>query len=177
MTEITTGAIRRRGVSVQEREGSEFVALAQRRLDHVYKLAGYLLLDATEAEDCVQDALLRAWRGWPSLRDRDRFDAWLDRIVVNTARSRLGRGRRLRGIALDPELDVATGDPFHRTLDRDELGRALARLPIDQRAVVVLRYWASMQLDEIAVHLGIPLGTVKSRLHYALQALGREIKR
>jgi RNA polymerase sigma-70 factor (ECF subfamily) len=80
-------------------------------------------------------------------------------------------------MAFDDELDVAAADPFRATLNRDAVGRALARLSPEQRIVVVLRYWRDMPLDEIATRLDVPLGTVKSRLHYSLRLLSREIER
>jgi RNA polymerase sigma-70 factor (ECF subfamily) len=165
---------------VEERESAasaEFVRLTARRLDGAYKLAGYLLGDAGEAEDAIQEALSRAWRAWPRMRDRDSVGPWLDRIVANVCKTRIGARRRIRSIAFDDGLEVAGADPFRATLTRDAVGRALDRLSPEQRVVVVLRYWRDMPLDQIATRMDVPLGTVKSRLHYALRLLAREIDR
>ena len=158
-------------------QSAEFARLIARRLDGAYKLAGYLLGDAGEAEDAMQEALTRAWRAWPKMREPDSAGPWLDRIVANVCKTRIAARRRVRVIAFDDELDVATADPFRATLNRDAVGRALVRLSPDQRVVVVLRYWRDMPLEQIATRLGLPLGTVKSRLHYSLRLLSREIDR
>jgi RNA polymerase sigma-70 factor, ECF subfamily len=156
---------------------AEFARLVARHLDGSYKLAGYLLGDAGEAEDAVQEALGRAWRVWPRLRDPGSVGPWLDRIVANVCKTRVRARRRIRSVAFDDELDAAVADPFRATLTRDAVGRALDRLSPEQRVVVVLRYWRDMPLDQIATRLDVPLGTVKSRLHYALRLLAREIDR
>ena len=165
----------------QEREAAavraEFVRLATRHLDGAYKLAGYLLGDAAEAEDAMQEALTRAWRAWPRLREPDSVGPWLDRIVANVCKTRIGARKRVRSVAFDDDLAVHAPDPFRATLSRDAVGRALERLTPEQRLVVVLRYWRDMPLEQIATRLDVPLGTVKSRLHYALKLLGREIER
>jgi RNA polymerase sigma-70 factor (ECF subfamily) len=156
---------------------AEFVRLAARHLDGAYKLAGYLLGDAGEAEDAMQEALVRAWRAWPRMRDPDSVGPWLDRIVANVCKTRIGARRRVRSVSFADDLGVAAGDPFRATLARDAVGRALERLSPEQRIVVVLRYWRDMPLERIATRLDVPLGTVKSRLHYALRLLSREIDR
>jgi RNA polymerase sigma-70 factor (ECF subfamily) len=166
--------------AAEERESAlsaEFVRLIARHLDGAYKLAGYLLGDAGEAEDAMQEALTRAWRAWPGMRDPDSIGPWLDRIAANVCKTRVVARRRVRSIAFDDELDVPGADPFRATLNRDAVGRALARLSPEQRIVVVLRYWRDMPLEQIATRLDLPLGTVKSRLHYSLRLLGREIDR
>ena len=156
---------------------AEFVRLAGRHIDGAYKLAGYLLGDAGEAEDAMQEALTRAWRAWPRLREPESVGPWLDRIVANVCKTRIGARKRVRSVAFDDEMEVHAPDPFRATLSRDAVGRALERLSPDQRVVVVLRYWRDMPLEQIALRLDVPLGTVKSRLHYALRLLGREIDR
>lgn len=155
----------------------EFVRLTSRHLDGAYKLAGYLLGDAGEAEDALQEALLRAWRAWPKLRDPESVGAWLDRIVANVCKTRIRRRKGVKALPFEDGLQVAATDPFRATLARDSVGRALDRLSAEQRVVVVLRYWRDMPLEQIASRLHLPLGTVKSRLHYALKLLGPEIDR
>jgi RNA polymerase sigma-70 factor, ECF subfamily len=155
----------------------DFVRLAGRHLDSSFKLAGYLLGDAGEAEDAVQESLLRAWRAWSGLRDAESVGPWLNRIVVNVCRTRIQARRRVRVLALDDGLGTEAVDPFRAVLTRDAVGRALDRLTPEQRVVVVLRYWRDMPLESIAATLEVPLGTVKSRLHYAQRLLRAEIER
>jgi RNA polymerase sigma-70 factor (ECF subfamily) len=151
-----------------------FLALAAPRLDYVYRLAGLLLGSAADAEDAVQDGLAQAWRSFDDLRLEDRFGAWLDRIVINVCRDRLRRRRIVRFVPLDgvnPEMD----DPFARVVAADAVLRPIARLPAEERAVVVLHYWADLPLDGVAMRLGIPTGTCRSRLHRALDRMRAEI--
>ncbi len=129
-------------------------------------------------QDVTQDALLTAWRELPSLRDPDRFLPWLRRILVNRSRD-VGRGQRRLGgrpVSLDSvpsqrlELD-SISDPAPRVDGLTDLHQALARLTIDQRAVIALHYLADLTLSDVATTLGIPLGTAKSRLNAALTML------
>jgi RNA polymerase sigma-70 factor, ECF subfamily len=148
-------------------------ALTRHDVDRAYRLACAILGDEEDARDATQDALTAAWQQRRSLRDPDRLEAWLSRIVINKCRDRLrsrGRSRdRVRSIELVALPAVADGS--HATGERDELGRALEALNPDQRIVVVLRFWADMTVDAIADRLGVPPGTVKSRLHNSLNTL------
>jgi RNA polymerase sigma-70 factor (ECF subfamily) len=149
-----------------------FRTVGRHEINRAYRLAGFILGDAREAEDATQDALARAWRQRSSLRALDSAQAWFDRILVNVCRDRLRRRRpRVRWADVDAGLTSPAADPFAALLARDAVLRAMSGLPIDQRIVLVLRYWADLPIDEIADRLGIPAGTVKSRLHYALRAL------
>lgn len=148
-----------------------FLRAARPALDRAYRLAGVVLGGASEAEDAVQDALVVAWQSFDSLRDRERFGPWFDRILVNGCRDRLRRRGIVRFVPLDPTTDPPTADPFQALLHRDELLAGLARLTADERLVVVLRFWADLPLEGIADRLDWPLGTVKSRLHRALDRL------
>jgi RNA polymerase sigma-70 factor (ECF subfamily) len=139
-------------------------------------LACYILGDAGEAEDATQEAMTRAWKARRSLRQIESFDAWTDRIVVNTCRERLRRKRIVREVGPPDEGLPEPGDAFAALVARDSIGRALLSLNVDQRAVVVLRYWRDFSLEQIAEHLGWPLGTVKSRLHYALVAIRERLE-
>jgi RNA polymerase sigma-70 factor (ECF subfamily) len=164
------------GLPQPERTGGQestarFLSLADRQIRPAYRLAGYLLGSSDEAEDAVQDAILRAWRSWPNVRDESRFAAWFEQIVANVCRDRGQRRSRLRAMPLDDEMAAFTRDPFRVALDRDEVGRALQALPPEQRAVIVLRFWRDLPLEEIADRLALPLGTVKSRLHYGLRTM------
>jgi RNA polymerase sigma-70 factor (ECF subfamily) len=151
-----------------------FVTALEAELSMAYRLAGYLLADSAEAQDAVQEASVRAWRGWPRLRERDRFHAWFSQILVNVCRTRLRQRSRRRTVDVD-EMDLEGGDPFKASLARDAVGRALSALSDELRIVVIMRFWGDMPLAEIAERLGIPVGTVKSRLHAAMQTLRRRI--
>lgn len=152
-----------------------FMRLADPSLPTSYRLAAHLLGDPTDAEDATQEALLLAWRGWLQLRDRDRFGAWFERIVVNVCYERLRRRRRSPTVELPDEVANRVTDEMASSVARDVVGRALGSLTPEQRVVVVLRYWRDLSIEEIADRVGIPSGTVRSRLHYALQSLRTEI--
>jgi DNA-directed RNA polymerase specialized sigma24 family protein len=152
-------------------EAAEFARLVRAQLPGAYRLAGFLLGDAAEAEDAIQDAMEKAWLAWPKLRDPDRFGAWFDRIVANVCHDRLRSRGKHRVLQLDETIaGHSCGDPFRDALARDELGRLI-------RIVVGLRFWRDMPLDQIADRLGLPLGTVKSRLHYAMRSLRQQLDR
>ncbi len=139
-------------------------------------LACYILGDADEAEDATQEAMLRAWKARRSLRKFESFDAWIDRILVNTCRERLRRKHLRREVAEPDEGAADSRDAFGALLARDSIGRALLSLNGDQRTVVVLRYWRDLSLEQIAERLDWPLGTVKSRLHYGLTAIRERLE-
>jgi RNA polymerase sigma-70 factor (ECF subfamily) len=141
------------------------------RLDAAARL---ILRDAELARDAVQETLIRAWRDLPGLRDPDRFDAWLHRLAVNASLD-IARSRRRRPIevALTPTDAPITHDHAGTLADRELVDAALRRLDPGHRAVVALHYLLGMPLPDVAVSLGIPLGTAKSRLHHALAAMRR----
>ena len=149
-----------------------FRTVGRHEIDRAYRLAGFILGDAREAEDATQDALVRAWRQRSSLRTLDSAQAWFDRILVNVCRDRLRRRRpRVRWTDVDEGTPSPAADPFAALIARDAVLGAVVSLPVDQRIVLVLRYWADLPVDAIADRLGVPAGTVKSRLHYAMRAL------
>lgn len=154
---------------------SRILEAGRAEIDRLYRLAGLLLGNATDAEDATQEALLRAWRSAGSLRDVTSVGAWLDRILVNVCRDRLRRRQTVRFIALTDGLGGTSADPFQVVLDRDEVLQAMTHLDPDQRIVVVLHYWAGLTLSDIAERMGWPAGTVKSRLHHALERMRRRI--
>jgi RNA polymerase sigma-70 factor, ECF subfamily len=164
-----------------------FAALTRRQVDAAFRLAWAILGDEAEAEDVAQEAFTLAWRKRDTLRDPGAFDAWFQRILVNACRMRLRQRRRspVREIPMPaPGADEgrarptepATADDATRIGVRHAVADALAGLDADHRIVVVLRYWADLTVEQIADRLGIPLGTVKSRLHYALRALSPELE-
>ena len=154
-----------------------FEALADAHLDAAYRLARVILRDQAEAQDATHDAFVQAWRKWSTLRDPDRFEAWFDRILVNACKDRLRRSSRLVARDISGELQLATPDPYTRTHERDAIEQALATLSPDHRVVVGLRFDRDLTTDEIARRLDIPVGTVNSRLHYALRKLHEVIDR
>ena len=142
------------------------------RLARLDTAARLILRDAELARDAVQEATLRAWRNMSGLRDPGRFDAWLHRLIVNACLD-LARQRRSRIIEVELTSlhDAHIGDATSRVTDADYVERMLVLLDPAQRAVVVLHYYLDLSLPETAAALGIPLGTVKSRLGRALEAM------
>lgn len=146
-----------------------FERLGEGQLVASYRLAAVLLRDRIEAEDAVQDALLRAWHGWPRLRDPSRFESWFQRILVNGCHDRLRQRKHWARVAQLPERSGP--DEHGRSDERAALLQAIDSLPVDQRVVVVLRYFGDLPLEQIAERTGSRVGTVKSRLHHGLRAL------
>ena len=156
------------------REGDDaaFTELVDLDGDRCYAIAFRILRDAERAEDAVQQAFLMAWRELPRLRDPERFGPWLHRLLVNACYEELRRHRRwttrLRALPVD---GPATPDTTVSVADRDALDRAFVRLTPEHRAVFVLHHHAGLTLAEVADVVGVPLGTVKSRLHHATRAM------
>ena len=144
-----------------------FARHVEASLDRSCALAAVIIGDRSEAEDAVHDAVCTAWRGLERLRDPDRIEAWFTRIVVNACRDHLRR-RRVRPITLDLPVSLPASDPPTDLGTLDALECAMAGLSPEHRTVVALRFWADLSLEEIAERTGERLGTVKSRLHYAL---------
>lgn len=148
-----------------------FGAIVNESIDRLFAIATLIARDRSLAEDAVQDALLRAWRDLPTLREPQRLGAWLGRLTVNATYDMLRKRRRAREVSpLSDEVAVHSSEPAD-AIDRTVLAWAYGQLPADQRAVVVLHYYVGLSLDEAAATLGIPPGTVRSRLHSALRAL------
>ncbi len=154
-----------------------FASLAAPRLDRMYATATLILRDRGHAEDAVQDALVRAWRDLPRLREADRLDAWLGRLLVNACRDASRRGRRHEtNLRLLPDHDRPVPAATDAVADRDAIGRGMRSLSIDHRAVIVHHYYLGLSMPEMAAILDIPVGTAKSRLHHARQALRSAIE-
>ncbi len=147
-----------------------FEELAEHYLDASYRLARAILHDPAEAEDATHDAIVTAWREFSKLRDRARFEGWFHRILVNTCRNRLARASHWRTQDQAPDWG-AVSDLFGQADDRDLIGAALRQLTPDHRVVVVLRFYRDLSVEQIARQLGVPPGTIHSRLHYAMKGL------
>ena len=148
-----------------------FADLTNANVDRMFALARVILRDADRADDATQEALVRAWRELPRLRDPSKFQAWLRRLLVNACYDE-GRRVRSRGeVVLLPDQHPATADDSSGVIDRDRLDRAFRRLPVEQRVVTVLSHVEGLTHEEISETLGLPLGTVKSRVRYALASL------
>jgi RNA polymerase sigma-70 factor (ECF subfamily) len=149
-----------------------FATLAGDAVARLDAAARLILRDPELARDGVQDGFIRAWRTLPALRDPDRFDAWLRRLVVHSCID-IMRRRRHRAIEVElTPIDGPAGVDFASAIaDRDLVDEALRHLDPEWRAVVVLHYLLGMPLPEVSSMLGIPLGTAKSRLHRSLLAM------
>jgi RNA polymerase sigma-70 factor (ECF subfamily) len=156
------------------REGDQvaFADLIDLDGDRCYAIAYRILRDVERAQDAVQQAFLLAWRELPRLRDPERFEPWLHRLVINACYGELRRYRRwAANVRVLPVEGPAGGDETVSIDDRDALERAFRGLSPEHRAVVVLHHHTGLPLASIAEVTGVPVGTVKSRLHYATRAL------
>lgn len=139
-----------------------------------YAVATLILRDPSRAQDAVQEAFVSAWKGMAALRDPNAWDAWLHRLTVRACFRSVRREKRRRTIELHvvPDPEPTTPEtPLTSLLERERLDRELDRLPIEQRAVIVLRFYADLPLDEVADILDIPIGTAKSRQSRGLEAM------
>ena len=167
------------GLVERAQHGDEdaFAALAAASVDRSYALAYRILRDPHRAQDATQQVFLNAWQNLPTLRDPDLFEAWLYRLVVRACYTEARGDRRWTArVALIP-MDTATApDAAVSIVDRDELERGFRRLSPEQRAVIVLHHYLGYPLTEIAATLEIPVGTARSRLHYATRLLRAAIE-
>ena len=156
----------------QRGDHEAFEDLVRAPYDRLYAVARRILRDSAAAEDAVQEALVHAWRDLRGLREPDRFDAWLHRLLVNACRDHARRAKR-RPIEVQVlSIDRADeGDAATRLAEWDAIERAFLRLPVEQRAALVLTHYMGYQAAEVAEILGIPAGTVYSRIHYGAAAM------
>ena len=153
-------------------DSEAFDELARQVGDHCMAIAFRILRDADQADDAVQAALIASWRDIRRLRDSDRFEPWLHRILVNECYAEARRRRRWSAnlhVLARPE----GADPTEilTVNDRDQLDRAFRRLTLEQRAVLVFHHYVGLTVEQVAERLGIPVGTAKSRIHHATLAL------
>ena len=156
----------------QEGDEGAFASLALALGDRLHNASVRILRDLDLAEDATQQAIVAIWRDLPQLRELSRFEAWAYRILVRICYAEARRERRW-----SPKLRVLDRDAgsSHQEMEaverRDQLERGFRRLSVEQRAVVVLHHYLDMPLAEVSETLGIPAGTVRSRLFYAMRGL------
>lgn len=161
----------------QHGDREAYETLARESARRLFLVCHRILRDSDQAEDAAQRALVEMWRDLPSLRDPDRFEAWTYRLAVRCSLAEARRERRLRGTVRLLANGPAPGfDALGAVADRDALEGAFRRLTPVQRAVVVLRYFVGLSLEEIAQAVDVPTGTVASRLRYALRAMRAALK-
>ena len=152
----------------QQGDPEAFDRLTELVMDRLYSVAYRILRHTQGAEDATQQALVAIWRELPRLRDPDRFEAWSYRLLVNAAYAEHRRNRPMTDADL---VELKSGDPYLAVEDRDQLERGFRRLSAEQRAVLVLQHYLNYSHEQMADVLGVPIGTVRSRLHGARSAM------
>ena len=156
------------------RSGDEeaFASIVRGSADRLFTVAHRILRDVGRAEDAVQQTFVTAWRELPALRDVERFEAWLHRILVHACYAEAKRASKWSAnVVILPMDGPASPDPFVDIVTRDALERGFGRLPTEQRAAFVLHHYLGWSVREIAENLGVPAETIKSRLRYATSTL------
>jgi RNA polymerase sigma-70 factor (ECF subfamily) len=149
-----------------------FEDLVRVAYDRLFATAYRILRDRAAAEDAVQDAFVRCWRDLRGLRDPDRFEAWLYRLLVNACRDHARRSRRWTAPDFGEAGELPSKqDDYAAFADRDALERAFMGLPADQRIALVLTHYVGYSAAEVATITGVPTGTVYSRIHYGSRAM------
>ena len=168
-----SGGTMRQDLVERARRGDReaFGQLAAGEIERLLATARLVLRDPDLAEDAVQEALVRCWRQLPKLREVERFDGWLYRILMRTAADQHSSRRRFQATIQPLPAEPGVTDASAQLADRDELERGFRRLSQDHRAILVLHHYAGLPLTEAAAALGIPPGTAKSRYHHAISAL------
>ena len=167
-----SGASRRTLVELA-RQGDQdaFALIATEATDHLYAIAFRILRDPDLARDAVQETLLNAWRDLHGLRDPDRLDPWLYRLLVRACYVEARQRRQAIALTHLPALRAVHPTPTTQVDDQEQLERGFRRLSPEQKTVVVLRFYLDLPLVEVAGIMGIPVGTARSRLHYAMSGL------
>jgi len=158
--------------AAQRGDQGAFMDLVKSRGDRLFSIAQRILRDVDRAEDALQDALVIAWRDLPGLRDPDRFDAWIHRLLTNVCIAQATRERRrASNLHVLPMEGPVAADELSGVADRDQLDRGFRRLTPEERAVLVLHHYVGYAPSEIAEMLEVPAGTIRSRLHHAHRAM------
>ena len=160
----------------QRGDREAFTRLAFELSDRLFAVAHRILRDFDSAGDALQVTLLRIWRDLPALRDPSLIEAWAYRVLVRACHDELRKLRRQAPALHLLAVDGAEEDPAISIADREQLDRAFRTLTSEQRAAIVLQYYRDLTLSEIADVLQVPIGTVRSRLHYAKRALRSAIE-
>lgn len=162
----------------QAGDHAAFSALAAASVSRLHRIARLILRDEEFARDAVQEALVNAWLDIKAVRDPERFDAWLHRLLVRACYREADRHRRRRivEITIQPMELPDPGDSPHELAIRDLLERGFRRLTPEHRAVLVVRHYLGLADEEAAGALGVAPGTFKSRLHRATAALRAAIE-
>ena len=161
----------------QQGDVEAFDSLVRVSGDRCLAIAVRILRDLDLAEDAVQVAMITAWTELPALRDPSRFDPWLHRILTNACYAEARRRKRWsEGMRILPVAGAYGPDEYLTVDDRDLLERAFRRLTLEQRAVIVFHHYLGLSFAEVAAHIGLPVGTAKSRLHHATRALRASIE-
>ena len=158
--------------AAQRGDEAAFVDLIRVRSSRLFATAHRILRDVDRAEDALQEALVMAWRDLRAIRDPDRCDAWLTRLLVHVCIAQATRERRRTANLRVLPVDGPTApDDLLSVADRDLLDRGFRRIPPEQRAILVMHHFLGYAPSEIAETLGIPPGTARSRLHHAHRAM------
>ena len=158
-------------IRAQRGDEEAFASIAVGIGNRLHAVSHRILRDVDLAEDATQQALLSVWRDLPQLRDPARFDAWSYRLLVRACYAEARRTRSASNLRLLPAHEPMAADGTSAVVDRDQLERAFRRLSMNHRTVVVLHHYLDMPLDQVAETLGVPAGTVRSRLHHAMRGL------
>ena len=159
-------------VRAQGGDRDAFEQIVNVSFDRSHAVAMRLLRDSQLAEDAVQQAMVNIWRDLPRLRDPARYDAWSYKLLVRACYAEYKRAPRwMPAIEEGSPAEPRSAGGYGAVVDRDQLERGFRRLSMDHRAVIVLHHYLDLPLDEVGRALGIPVGTVKSRLHRALSEM------
>jgi len=157
-----------------DREAFELIVVAKG--EPLFRTALAILGNEADARDATQEAFVSSWSRFGDLRDLDRFDAWLGRILINECRMVLRKRRRVREVPVAESPELATSSDSHSATDSTDFDDAFGRLSVDQRAILVLHHLHGYGVREIGTWLGVPSGTVKWRLNRARNALRKELE-
>ena len=159
-------------------DADAFDQLVREKLDSVYRLALGILGESADARDATQEAFVTAWQKLPTVRDPARFDAWLNQVTVNACRMALRKKKTVRELRLLPEADFPAADRSAAAAQAKAVAfdNAFERLSVDQRALLLEHHLDGRGIEELSVRLGVPVGTVKSRLFTARKALESAMK-
>jgi len=162
------------GLVVRAQQGDQraFEALTVASHPRLFRVAYGILRNPASAEDATQQACIDIWRYLRRLRDPARFEAWSYRLVVNACYDEAKRSSRAATSGeMTPAHEPVSRDQYGAVIDRDQLSRGFAQLSVEHRAVIVMRYLLDLPVEDTAEALGVPAGTVASRLNRALKAL------